>query len=183
MEACKKLNPHQALQALVQLDFRDLLAFAAKEFPDRDDDVWGSALETWLPWLVAHRYQPENSLPMVLPAGPVFELHTASERMKPILHNEICLLGSGMNLRTIMIGEAERFRYTSYRPIAATIERMEACQMRIGYQGKLWITSRPPYGEIKAFTVTTEQSHHYCGDWPSLWKSLSEAKECCNEHC
>ncbi len=181
MEAYQKLNPHQALHALIQLDFKVLLAYAALEFPDRDDGVWGSALETWLPWLVAHRYQPESSLPMVLPAGPVFELHTASERMNQVLHHEICLLGSGMSLRTITIEEGERFRYTSYRPIAATIERMEACQMRIGYQGKLWITSRPPFGEIKAFTVTTEQSQHYCDDWPSLWQHLSEARECCEQ--
>ncbi len=181
MEANKMLDPHQALQALVQLNFKDLLARAAQEFPDRDDGVWVSALETWLPWLVAHRYQPESSLPMVLPAGPVFELHTASLRMDPVLHDQICELGSGMSLRTITIEEADRFHYTSYRPIAATIERMEACQMRIGYQGKLWITSRPPFGEIKAFTVTTKQSHHYCDDWPGLWHHLSEARECCEQ--
>lgn len=167
-----RFNPHQALQALKGIDFKVLLSYAEVLHPERDKDVWNSALDTWLPWLVSHRHLPSVHLPMVLPAGPVFELHMALKEMNYMFFQEACLLGAGTRLLTVEIEESNKIAYTSYRPIVATIERMKEAGFQPGYQGKLWITSRPPLGQIRAFTVTQEQFNQYHNNWSKLWSDL-----------
>jgi hypothetical protein len=167
-----KLTPHQALQALKGINFKVLLAYVEERHPERERGVWKSALDTWLPWLTTHRFLPKARLPMVLPAGPVFELHMALQELSYTFFQEVCLLGANTHLLTVTTKDEKEVAFTSYRPIIATIERMKEAGFEPGYQGNIWITNRPPLGQIKAFTVTPGQFDHYRFDWSKLWKDL-----------
>lgn len=171
-----EMTPSRALTMLQESDYSSLLKYMAAH-SDRDPHVWDSALETWLIWLAAHRHQSYSGLPMVLPEGPVADLHFASMERDLYEHDLICSLGAGDVLFTVGITDRNRGQYTTYRPLAKTKERMLAVGAGKTYQMKIWETNPPFLGQIRLFTVPRTQVEKYAGDWQRLWADLSQLDE------
>lgn len=168
-----EITAREALERLERIDFSHFRKYVANKTENFDQTSFVSALSAWLIWVSANRYMPNSRLPLVLPVGPVADLHYSLMTFDTIFLKSLYNVGAGTGIDTLSLTDEDRGVYSMYSPLEATVRRIQEAGLPLERVTSHWNDNKHLKPKLALVTATREQSYRHEGSWPKIFHSMA----------